>query len=147
MSKTHKTKERKEAKDGEVQKLRTQVRRLEAEVRRLKSELRTYDKAFAKSVVFLNQKTEDFNLEELIEGAKNQQNISEIRQEKKLKFEDLKRKWACHKDNCDGILLLYMIPNSRYFRMCNSCDNRTEVKEYSEEPEGLKSKDLGVKND
>ena len=127
---------KKEAKDGEVQKLKRLIRRLEQENRHLKSQLRTYEKAYEKTVVFLQQKTSDFDLEELIDGANNDLNIKEIRQEKKLKFEDLKAKWKCFKCN-EGVMRLIIIPDNRYFRKCSTCTHRTETKEYEELPEGI----------
>lgn len=126
---------KKEAKDGEVQKLKRLVRRLEQENRHLKSQLRTYERAYEKTVVFLQQKTTDFDLEELIDGANKELNLREIKEERKIKFEDMKAKWKCFK--CEGVMRLIIIPQNRYFRKCSLCDNRTDTKEYEELPEGI----------
>lgn len=133
----NKTLYQKEEKSAEVKKLKGHIRNLEHEIKRLKSELKTYDAAFMRSVTFLKDKTEELTVEELIEGAKNKQNVGEIKVEKKDKFEDLKQKWKCFECN-EGILKLIIVPNNRYFRKCSCCEKRTEVKEIEGNLEGIK---------
>jgi ribosomal protein S20 len=126
-----------EAKDGAIGKLKRHIYKLEKENAKLKSELRTYQRAFEKNITFLQEKTGDLSLEDLIEGAKEDLTLKEIKKETAYRFEDLKRKWACYKCN-EGVLRLMIIPGNRYFRKCSICDNRTEAKEYTEEVEGIR---------
>jgi len=132
-----------EDKDGEVAKLKRHIRHLEKENTRIKSELRTYEKAFFKNITFLKEKTKNLSLEDLLRGAEEELNLQQIKEEKVQNFEDLQRKWKCFQ--CDqGVLKLIIVPSigggSRYFRKCSNpkCNHRTEVKEYTEEVEGVK---------
>lgn len=139
--KNHKSfnKEDKE-KDGETKKLKAHIRKLEKEITKLKSELRTYDRAFQKNVVFLKEKTKDLSVEELIKGAEEELTLKQIKNDKVDRFSELQRKWACYDCN-EGILRLIIVPGretNRYFRKCSMCEKRTEVKEYTEEVEGIK---------
>lgn len=132
----------KEEKDGETAKLKRHIRHLEKENARIKSELRTYERVFHKNITFLKERTKGLSLEELIKGAQEELNLQEIKEEKSQKFEDMQKKWKCFK--CDeGVMKLIIIPHgggSNYFRLCSNpkCKNRTEVKEYTEEVEGIK---------
>lgn len=130
----------KEPKTAEVKTLRKKIASLEHEIRRLKSELKTYDAAFSKSVVFLKDSTEEFSVEELIEGAKRGQKVEDIREEKELKMSELVKKWGCHKEDCDGVLKLLFFPGNRYRRKCSICNNGTEVQSYEniDEVEGVR---------
>ena len=127
----------KEPKDGEISKLKRRIARLEKENSVLKSQLRTYDKVFEKNIKFLKAKTDEFSLDELIQGAQDQQNLAEIREEKRYKFEEMKKKWLCYKCN-EGVLKLMIVPGNKYFRKCTICDNRTEAKEYNDDVEGIR---------
>lgn len=137
----HKTYE-KEEKDGETARLKRHIRHLEKENARIKSELRTYERVFNKNITFLKERTKGLSLEELIKGAQEELNLQEIKEERSQKFEDMQKKWKCFK--CDeGVMKLIIIPHgggSNYFRLCSNpkCKNRTEVKEYTENVEGIK---------
>ena len=127
----------KEPKSGEIAKLKKHIRHLENEITKLKSELRTYDKVFNKNITFLKEKTNNLSLEDLIKGANDELNLQQIKQVKNHTFEDLKRKWMCHKCNI-GVMKMVIVPfgeGSAYFRKCNhnGCTNRTETKTYTEE--------------
>lgn len=130
----------KEEKDGEIGKLKKHVRHLENEITKLKSQLRTYDRAFSKNLLFLKEKTSDLSVEELIRGAEQELSLKEIKDDKKDRFSELQRKWKCFECN-EGILRLVIVPGNetnRYFRKCSMCAHRTDVKEYTEEVEGVK---------
>lgn len=130
----------KEEKDAETRRNKAHVRKLENEISKLKSQLRTYERAFNKNVLFLKEKTSDLTVEELIKGAEQEMSLKQIKDDKKDRFSEMQRKWACFDCN-EGILRLIIIPgaeNNRYFRKCSMCDKRTEVKEYSETVEGIK---------
>lgn len=130
----------KEEKSGEVKKLKAHIRKLEHEISRLKSELKTYDRAFQKNLVFLKEKTDELTVEELIKGAEQELSLKQIKDDKKDRFAELERKWKCFQCH-EGILRLIIVPGAetnRYFRKCSMCENRTGVKEYTEEVEGIK---------
>lgn len=129
-----------EPKDGEIARLKRHIHKIEKENAKLKSELRTYEKAFHKNITFLRQRTDDMSLEELIKGAQEELNLQQIKEDKKVRFEDLRAKWQCHKCH-EGVLKLIVIPGmekGRYFRKCNNCDHRTDVQEYHEGVEGVR---------
>lgn len=126
-----------EPKDGETAKLKRHIRHLEKENKKLKSELRSYEKALAKNITFLKEKTNDLTLEELIKGANEELNLKQIKKESFDSFEMMKKKWSCY--ICDaGIMKFIVIPHGdsqHYFRKCSNpkCVNRTEAKELTEE--------------
>ena len=130
-------KSNKEAKDGEVGKLKKHIRHLVKENNLLKSQLRTYDRVFSKNVTFLKEKTRGLSLEDLIIGANNELNLEAIKNEKVNTYEDLQRKWKCF--SCEvGLMKMIIIPRgdtNAYFRKCTNpkCGHRTEAKEYTEE--------------
>lgn len=131
---------KKEPRDGETKKLKAHIRKLEHEISRLKSELRTTEKAFAKNIVFLKEKTNELSMEELISGAEKELSLKQIKDDKKDRFSELERKWRCFSCN-EGILRLIIIPGgetNRYFRKCSMCENRTAVKEHTNEVSGIK---------
>lgn len=130
---------RKEPKDGEIKKLKAHIRHQDKEIARLKSELKTIERAFSKNIVFLKERSNELSIEDLIRGADEEMSLKEIKDDKKDRFEELKRKWSCRK--CDeGILRLIIVPGleyNRYFRKCSICSNRTRVKEHTNEVEGI----------
>jgi ribosomal protein S20 len=127
----------KEPKDGEVAKLKRHIHKLEKENNKLKSELKTYEKAFSKNITFLKEKTNDLSLEDLINGAKEDLTLKEIKKDTAYRFEDLKQRWKCFQCN-EGVLRLMIIPGNRYFRKCSMCSHRTEAQDYTEEVEGIR---------
>ena len=131
---------KKEPKDGEVKKLKAHIRHQDKEIARLKSELRTTERAFQKNIVFLKEKTNELSMDDLIKGAEQELSLKQIKNDKTDRFSELERKWRCHKCQ-EGILRLIIVPGletNRYFRKCSLCENRTQVKEYTEEVEGIK---------
>lgn len=129
-----------EEKDATTKKYKDHIRKLENEITKLKSQLRTYDRAFTKNVMFLKEKTNDLTVEDLIAGAEKELTLKVIKDEKKDKFAEMERKWKCFQCN-EGIMKLIIVPGietNRYFRKCSMCVHRTEVKEYTEDVEGLK---------
>lgn len=125
-----------ESKDSEVGKLKKHIRHLENENIMLKSQLRTYDKALAKNVTFLKERTNDLTLEDLIKGANSELNLQQIKKVKIDNFEEMRIKWSCHICKV-GIMKFISIPRgekSFYFRKCSNpfCENRTEIKELTD---------------
>ncbi len=136
MSKGNRSDLSKEPKDGENKRLKGIIKKLEHEISRLKSELRTYDKAFHANVTFLKTKTTQYSVEELIKGAEVSMTLEEIGKNKDQSISTLVNKWKCFK--CDeGFLKIIIVPGNRYFRKCNCCENRTSVKELTEDVEGI----------
>lgn len=134
---------KKESKDGEVAKLKKHIRHQDKEIAKLKSQIKTYDRAFNKNITFLKEKTSTLSLDELLKGAEEELNLVQIKEDKVQNFEEMQRKWQCF-ECLHGVLKLIIVPSigggSRYFRRCNNpkCSHRTEVKEYTEEVEGVK---------
>lgn len=102
----------KEAKDGNVQKLKNRIRRLEKENKKLKSDLGSYEQAFKKTTKFLKDNTDEISLEELIKAAKENKSLKEITPEevrqcpkcasdlKKLKY-PVGTVIVCENNKCD----------------------------------------------
>lgn len=68
----------KEAKDGQVQKLKNRIKNLEKKNRILVQKLNTAEKALEESATYLKDHTEDISVEELIKSAKEQKTLKEI---------------------------------------------------------------------
>jgi hypothetical protein len=78
------------------------------------------------------------HLEELVD----QQAMEERQLDHKSKRQKLIEKWNCYKCE-DGILKIIIInrPDGlHYFRRCNKCSNKTKLKRYSDEVEGIHDK-------
>lgn len=142
MGKKHQTYPDKE-RDSEVKRLRDALKRKDKEVEKLKSELRTLEKAFEANIKFLKGKTAKLDLQELLDGAKNNFSIKEIEQSKEMNFKQLEEKWRCHKCQ-EGVmkLIVFSRPDGKhYIRACSNrgkCQNRTEPKQWKEDVEGIK---------
>lgn len=78
-----------------IRKLKSQVRKLQKENKRIKSELKTYNQAFGKTKDYLEEYTEEFSLEELIDLAKKEVRLP--KKEKKIpktqSLEDIKKQY------------------------------------------------------
>ena len=137
----HRTYAEKE-RDGEIKRLKDALRRKDKEIERMKSELKTYSAAFEKNIQFLKGKTKDLTLQELIDGAKKEQNLKQIEVEKEITFKDMEKKWKCFKCGTGVMrIITYMRPDGRwYIRKCSNsqCVNRTKAQPWSDEVEGVK---------
>lgn len=71
----------KEAKSGEIQKLKRRIKKLETENKRLKSELGSYEQAFKKTTKFLEDHTDDISLEDLVQAAKQDKSLRKVEKE------------------------------------------------------------------
>lgn len=61
----------------------------------------------------------------------------------KSNIEELKKEWACKKENCNGfleIVLFSKLGQTHYYRSCNSCSHRTPGKRYDNEVKGIVKK-------
>lgn len=129
----------KEEKDGSVQKLKNTIRRLQSDIKKLKSEIATYEAAFQKNIQFLKGKTKDLTVQELIKGAKKEQNLSQIEVDKEVNFNALEKKWGCK--TCDnGVLRFVKIPRQDgtfYIRKCDNakCKYATRLKKLTDDVE------------
>ncbi len=72
----------KESKTGEVQKLKNRIKRLERDKKILVSKLNSAEAALGCNVKFLKGSTEDLSVEELIEAAKDNKSLKNIRDDK-----------------------------------------------------------------
>ncbi len=128
--------------DGEIKRLKDALKRKEKEIEKLKSELKTYEAAFQKNIQFLKGKTKDLSLQELLDGAKKENNLKEIEDNKEIKFKELEEKWKCHKCNIGVMkLIVYNRHDGKwYLRKCNQnkCENRTDAKPFHDKVEGIK---------
>lgn len=81
-----------QAKDGEIQKLKNRIKKLEKEKSILVTKLNTAEAALANNIKFLKGSTEDLSVEDLIEAAKTSKNLREIREDEcpKCKGSELK---------------------------------------------------------
>lgn len=105
-----------------------QLQRLKQENAKLKQELTKLRKS---------SKDIDYENYERLKKIVKQQYKEELSFKKKEKT--LEEKWQCYKCS-EGIMKL--IPLSRsdgdfYFRSCTHCTNRTKIKEYTEDVEGV----------
>ena len=142
MGKKHQTYPDKE-RDGEIKRLREALKRKDREIEKFKSELRTLEKAFESNIKFLKGKTAKLDLKELMDGATKEQSLKEIESAKESTFQELEKKWKCHKCSV-GIMKLIVFgrPDGKfYIRSCNnkpSCNNRTDAKRWNDEVQGIK---------
>jgi hypothetical protein len=130
-------------KDGEVEKLRNANKRLKSENEKLKGELRTYEAAFQKNIQFLKGKTKDLSLQELLDGAKKEQDLKGIEVEKEMTFKEMTEKWRCKKCKVGVLkLIVYTRPDGPwYIRSCGNkpnCNHRTEGQPFHDGVEGVK---------
>lgn len=70
----------KEAKNGEVSKLKKRIRNLEKKNRDLISQLNTTERALEKNLKFLKGSTDDVTLEDLLEAAKFEDSLVEVKE-------------------------------------------------------------------
>jgi hypothetical protein len=127
-------------KDSEVQRLKNALKRKDKEMEKLKSELKTYEAAFQKNIQFLKGKTKDLSLQELLDGAKKEQNLGKIEQVKQETYQEFKQKWKCFQCDGTGVMKITVINRQDgkfYFRKCNNpkCPHRTELKQFTDDVE------------
>lgn len=146
----------KEEKDGEVARLKKAIKRLQREKQMLISQLATVEKAFEKNVLFLKKSTDDLTVEQLVDAAKKEMSLAELKaaklqeiEDKKQELEEMKLHWKCYKCNA-GVLQIVTYANrtgSFYFRKCSNkvCTNRTLPQPYSEDVKGIKCGDTTKK--
>ena len=120
----------KEAKDGEIQRLRGIIRRLESDKRKLLSEVKTYEAVFQHNMRYISKKIDDENLtiEDVIKAANKKQTLRQAAEEKEHTIDDMVKKWQCWKCE-EGIMKLVVYENrvgKQYFRRCNKCKKMTE---------------------
>jgi septal ring factor EnvC (AmiA/AmiB activator) len=109
---------------SEIQRLKHENRELKRSLSRLRKQLDRVD---------LEQYE---NIKELVEIQAEEERARDHTKD----LESLKQRWVCHK--CQGDYLRIIIISRRdgvhYFRKCGSCPNRTKVKKYTNEVEGIK---------
>lgn len=105
-----------------VEKLKHENKKLKVEVKRLRKEL---DK----------NRVHYESITELLEEQVSEEDISSKKEDR----EALLKRWKCHK--CEhGIMRLLIIPRPdapHYMRKCTECSNRTRLKKYTKDVEGI----------
>jgi arginine utilization protein RocB len=129
-------------KDGEVKRLRDCLKRKQKEIDKLKSELKTYEAAFQKNIQFLKGKTKDLSLKELLEGAKNEDNLKKIEENKEMTFKEMEDRWKCFKcgKGMMKLIIFNKVSEKWYFRSCTNkpqCTHRTEAQKFHDNVEGV----------
>lgn len=107
-------KPRKEAKDGTVSKLKAQIRRLEKQKKDLVSQLKSAEKALERNMKFLKGSVEDISVEELIEAAKEDKTLKEVKVEKEC-------------PNCGSKNLKVMNILGGKIEICPDCSHRGKL--------------------
>lgn len=97
-----------------IRSLRNSLKAKNKEITRLKSELKTLEAAFSKAREFLRDSTERFTLQELIEAAKQNESLA-----------DLKDQLGCPECGYDEIIRL----NCKTFEIysCKSCGYKKKI--------------------
>ncbi len=116
----------------ENRELRKQIRELEIENRQLKKRYAGTRKDFARMDLDRHSYVKDIIQEHLTE---EQESIDSTQL-----LEKMVSKWRCHADGCDGHLEIVTFSTfgdqTRYFRQCNTCSNRTKGKPWHQGVEG-----------
>jgi predicted RNase H-like nuclease (RuvC/YqgF family) len=141
-------KEKKNFPKSETGDLKQQVRSLKAKLRNrdkkieiMKSELRTLQRALDESIVYINDELEQIPVEDLVRyfNRKKKGKLDEVQESYYNQMEKLKEDWKCYK--CDhGYLKIVKIkrPDGMYyFRACVDCPNKTKLKKYTDDVEGI----------
>lgn len=71
----------KEAKSGEIQKLKNKIRRLESDKRKLIAENKDLRERLEENLEFTKRETEDFSVEDLIKAAKTKKDLPNLKKE------------------------------------------------------------------
>lgn len=123
-------KNRKPSNDKELK----EVQRLRHENQKLRKTISSLRKQMSRVDIDRYQ-----SLKEDLEELEAQDSSLDLKQQ----HEDLKKKWLCHKCKEDHLRII-MIPRLDglfYIRKCGSCNNRTKLKKYTDEVEGVRETD------
>lgn len=118
--------------------LKADIKKKDKKIDRLLSDIRTLQAALDKSIIYINEELANIPVEDIIRYFKNKKKgkLDEVKGE----LDRLKEKWSCHK--CEvGYLRLIVLDRRngrKYFRMCVNCDNRTKLKSWHPDVEGVK---------
>ena len=109
----------KEAKDGQVQRLRNKIKRLEKENRKLKSELNSLEQAFRNTTDFLRDHTQHININDLIEAAKKGHSLKTVQDEQEVNL-------VCPKCLSEN----YAVVSTPFgeVRSCGDCKHRETIR-------------------
>lgn len=116
-----------------IRSMKNHIRKIERENNRLKSEIKTLEAGFKSSLTYIDQELKSFDVLDIVEYfAKKTKTKKSERTDNTLT--ELKDKWVCHQCS-KGIIKLIKVPRPDgvwYFRKCNECTNRTEMKPYND---------------
>jgi hypothetical protein len=93
-----------------------------------------------KEIKILKKQVQVVNIVEINQDFHETRELVLEQKEKETKYKELREKWECY--SCGrGLLRIhkFMLPNNkeRYFRKCSFCTYRTQLKDFSENVEGL----------
>lgn len=80
------------------------------------------------------------NLHELV----NKQRKESLAEENEAKRESLMKEWQCHSCGKDYLRINiwnHPVKGVMYFRKCNTCSHRTEMKPYTKDVKGIKAEE------
>jgi len=104
----------KEPKNAEVAKLKKRIRLLEKQKKDLVSQLKSAEKALERNMKFLKGSVEDISVEELIEAAKEDKTLKEVKVEKEC-------------PNCGSKNLKVMNILGGKIEICPDCSHRGKL--------------------
>lgn len=111
----------KEEKDGSIAKLKQRIRRLEKDKRELISKLNTLEQVLKRNFEVLKGSTEDLSVEELIEGAKKNKTIKQIKDD----VEPVVQSDNCPKCNSEEYKIMEI--RGGQIGVCGNCTYRTKL--------------------
>jgi rubrerythrin len=110
-----------------------------SEIRRLKLENQKLKKQMGKLRKQLSRIDIDrySNLKDMIEAQAYEDDTFDA----KVELEELKNKWICHscKEDYLRVTIVPRADGTFYFRRCPSCLNKTKLKRYTDEVDGIDS--------
>ena len=127
-----------------IRKLKAKVSSRDKKLRIMQSELKTLQKALNESVVYIDDRLDNVPVEDVVRYFKNRKKgkVDDVKESFEAQQRELKEKWACRQ--CDGGYLKLIIIDRHdgkyYIRACinEKCVNRTKMKKYTEDVEGVK---------
>ena len=116
--------------DGEIR----DNKRLKLENQKLRKQISSLRKQMSRIDIDRYQ-----NLKDIIEA----QEVEDDSFDTVIALDELKRKWECHGCQTDYLRLVVVprIDGTFYFRRCPTCKNKTKLKKYTDEVEGIDGED------
>jgi hypothetical protein len=123
--------------------LRAKIRQKDKKIERLISDVNTLQKALDKSIIYINDELAEIPVEDIVRyfNRKKRGKLDDVVETHQNEMDRLRDKWQCY-DCKSGYLRLVLVSRQdgkHYFRMCvnRDCKNRTPLKPYHDEVEGV----------